>query len=1319
MIRWNRHILWLVFFLLTASAPFVSAKSRYFQTYTLRDGFPSTQLNSLISDRQGYLWMSTDDGLIRFDGTEFIHIEITDNFEDNQIYSLFEDSQGNLWAGMDSGWIYRFDGVSWTDMQLPGIGNNSFIKNIVEGPDGRIWLCSFQGGLFYCENQLELEFIPLETLPSTVFRALHVDRAGHLWVAAFNGVMRYNGEAWDEFHETDGLNSEIIRAIYEDTSGVLWFGGFNGISSWDGQKFQAYTEAPQFQDDYVTTILEDDQGRIWCGLLHGGVLRFDGTTFEHLTGDVHASQIRVRALAKDFEGNIWCGNLGNGLSRYRGDQSEFISASPTYQLDRVLAIGVDRQEHVWFGGFGDGITRYDGQSLNRFDANDDMPLRDIRTILCDRQGILWFGSHSDGLTRYDGKQYRQYTQDDGLLRNRIVSIHESRDGTHWLGSIRGGLSHLKNNQISTYTTTDGLPSNDVIALHEDPQGVLWIGSPHNGVTSWDGESFRNYTMADGLAGNHVNAIQSDSLGGVWVATLLGITRMENGRMHNYTIREASDRTACRFLVNYRGYLFAGTDYGLYQYRQNEDRFILWQHFSSPLILNEQLKGAAAIDSRGLLMCAVFDGVVQIDLNYPPKSIPPPPVYFTSVLAQGRPLPMDSVSILPAAVRDISIHYSGLSYIAPHLVRYQYRLVGDDPGWKETTERYRDYQQLPPGAYTFEVRAQSAGGSWSPHPAEYSFVIARLLWAQWWFRVCMIGVLACVLVGYHQLRVRTIRRQRNEFEAAVHSRTEELRSAKETVDRTNRELENIVQERTAALQRVNEQLRAEIGERHQVESELRYRSATIHAIVQNMPVILYRLDAHCVVTECFGQGLKRIGQQDHAIVGENFVDIFPQTEPYIRKALGGETVYFEMDGTLGGTGWSFLHCAFPDTELAGGALGFAIDVTDRKSLEQQLNTRQRLDSLGTLAGGIAHDFNNLLAGIVGNLGLLQQTKDELNDSQQGYLENAETGCTRAAELIRQFQLLSRGSQTEEENIDLYDVVAEVFSFLSKTTDRMIEKELALPPGRYFVRVNRSECHQVFLNLGTNAVQALEDRGLRPGAFVRVLAEYCKGGGEGTSRIPPGEFVHVTVSDNGVGMSEDIRARIFEPMFTTRQHFSKKGQGLGLAMVYKIVSRSGHIEVESRAGVGTIVHVYLPRGIAVQQPKIEEKEVVGGTETILIIEDEDMVRDVARHILENEGYRVLATEDGQSGIETYLKHRKNIDLILLDLTMPRMSGQMVMERLLEEDKDVKVVITTGHSDEDLQDGVLRHAQAFISKPFKPSEYLKIIRSIIDGTNNQQQA
>jgi PAS domain S-box-containing protein len=393
----------------------------------------------------------------------------------------------------------------------------------------------------------------------------------------------------------------------------------------------------------------------------------------------------------------------------------------------------------------------------------------------------------------------------------------------------------------------------------------------------------------------------------------------------------------------------------------------------------------------------------------------------------------------------------------------------------------------------------------------------------------------------------------------------------------------------------------------------------------------------------------------------------------------------------------------------GFLSVMQDVTERKALEEQLRQAQKMEAIGTLAGGIAHDFNNILVGILGYASLLQAELPR-ESPLQGDVEVIIRSARRAADLTQQLLSFARRSRPQEALVDLNALVEEVVALLRQTVDRRIEivvdLEADLPP----VKGDATQLQQVALNLGINACEAMPEGGRL--TFSTALVEVSEAEVGQDPALEPGPHILLEVVDTGVGMDERTLQRIFEPFFTTKEH----GRGLGLATTYGIVrAHGGSIRVESAVGRGTAFRVLLPAaGVRVERgvlPVLDTRP-LGGTETILVVDDEEDVRALVARVLQAEGYRVYQAEDGQRAIEVLAQCKDEVDLVVLDLVMPRMDGVETFRRLREVKPDVRVLVSSGYSpDQEGRDLLEEGAAGFLQKPYDMDQVLRKVREVLD--------
>jgi two-component system, cell cycle sensor histidine kinase and response regulator CckA len=546
-----------------------------------------------------------------------------------------------------------------------------------------------------------------------------------------------------------------------------------------------------------------------------------------------------------------------------------------------------------------------------------------------------------------------------------------------------------------------------------------------------------------------------------------------------------------------------------------------------------------------------------------------------------------------------------------------------------------------------------------------------------------------------------------YEAAM-QRNKELSSTQDKLQRTNSELQQLtldleqrVRQRTKDLERINEALR---------ESEEQYRglidSAFDGVVVQQDGIIR---SVNRAYAEMFAYGIEEL-------IGMDILELVPpehRDDARTRIAedkLVYETMGLKKDGTAINIEISASNCLFRGEPARLAAVR---DITERKLLEAQLRQSQKMEAIGQLAGGVAHDFNNLLTAIVGYSELTMK-RLPANDPVRHNIQEIKKAGDRAASLTRQLLAFSRKQVLQPIVLNVNSGVADLEKMLRRLIGEDIELRTVLDPELGSIKADPGQIEQVLMNLAVNARDAMPQGGKLTieTKNVQLDDEYARQ----HIGVTPGPYVQLAVSDSGVGMDEWTQARIFEPFFTTKD--AGKGTGLGLSMVYGIIKQSGgNIWVYSEVGQGTTVKIYLPRvdeGAQEYKRSVEVEEVLNGTETILLAEDEEMVRGLARQVLEMFGYTVLEAGNGSAALSICERHPEPIQLLITDVVMPEMSGRELSDHLARLRPEMKVLYMSGYTDDAIvHQGVLDEGTNFIQKPFAANALARKVREALHGS------
>jgi len=436
---------------------------------------------------------------------------------------------------------------------------------------------------------------------------------------------------------------------------------------------------------------------------------------------------------------------------------------------------------------------------------------------------------------------------------------------------------------------------------------------------------------------------------------------------------------------------------------------------------------------------------------------------------------------------------------------------------------------------------------------------------------------------------------------------------------------------------------------------------------------------------------------------------------IKELLNGKSIdlkKIECRSRLGKTIYLNIYGA-PRLDSEGevtGAVIMLLDLTDYIELENKLHYGEKMRAIGALAEGIAHDFNNILTMVKGNaeLGMIKSSVDE---ALIKYLERIQSSANLGIDLTKQLLLFGRSQMNCTKSLSLNNIIADTISILERTIDPRIEIIFDKENGLWVIDADEGKMNQVVMNLCINAAQAMADGGklLITTKNVTIDDEYC----QTNSDASEGKYVQVNIADTGIGIPKENLQKIFEPFFSTKE--SGGGNGLGLSVVYGIVhGHNGWITISSGVEAGTKFSIYLPRTESVTEymESMDEEEPRGGNETILLVDDEAEVLDLNKTILENYGYHTLLAKDGKEAVYVYRQERKNIDLVILDLIMPRKSGKDAYKELVKLNSNVKVIIYSGINDAtQIQNMLDLGAKKFIQKPSNIRQLLREVRAVLD--------
>jgi signal transduction histidine kinase/ligand-binding sensor domain-containing protein/ActR/RegA family two-component response regulator len=780
--------------------PHVRVTQYHTLSFQIEQGLPQNSVQAILQSRDGYLWLGTQAGLVRFDGVRFVVFDrsTAPAFTRENVRALAEDRDGTLWIATDDGLLYLRDHRITKFVDPVGLPSQ-LILSLLPASDGTLWVGTEAGVCRLRNGRLQL---PIVLAGTDDVRALRITetRDRSIWLSTGIGILHVTGSAIDR-QAVQQRFPDVVYDVHEDRRGTIWVGTSRGLATLSGGRLQ---RVPLPVDDSVHAIFEDREGTLWLGLERRGIAR------------LHDDKAELYGTAEGLPGNY---------------VTDFLE---------------DKQGNLWLAGFDSGLTCLRQTPFSGFGMREGLPSSDIQSILQTRSGEIWLGSNTAGLTRFADGRLTTFTVRDGLPDDVILSLAESQGGGIWVGTPRG-LCRITGLKVQKIPDPQGLLEQGVRALLEAPDGTLWIGTRRSGVVIWrrgalepvrvpgdsvspsiqglllsrsgdvwiagnrgltrlrDGRA-KTFTTVDGLAENHILSLYEDREGVLWVGTFGGgLSRVKDG-IRTVTDREGLfDNAAFAILEDDYGYLWMSCNKGIFKVLKADIADYVAGRKSTVLSIGygvaDGLRGTEGNggtqpsawkmkDSR--LWFAGIRGAAIVDPR--PVSIGAPTVLIERMVYARRAVPLSGAIVLEPGAGDVTFEYTATDYHAAQSIEFRYRLDGFKDEWEEARERRAVfYTNVPPGAYELEVQARNKGGDWSA-PAKVTFRIRPHYYQATWFYLLCAVVLAVGGTGSYGLRVRGMKARERTLARLVDARTVELSAEVEVRRQTQTRLEREIAER---------------------------------------------------------------------------------------------------------------------------------------------------------------------------------------------------------------------------------------------------------------------------------------------------------------------------------------------------------------------------------------------------------------------------------------------------------------------------------------------------------------------------------------------
>jgi signal transduction histidine kinase/ligand-binding sensor domain-containing protein len=750
------------------------AKGYLIDVWQSERGLPRDTVTGIAQTPDGYLWISTLDGLARFDGVRFKIFKASDTpaLGSGRIRFLFTGRQCELWLATQEGGLVGFKDDRFTSLPLPeSPGTRPAVIQVAEDDAGGLWLSMEDGKVGRLANgHYSTVSTNWDPAGRTTFQ-VRADVRGRLLAASGAGLYEVRGERL--VPTLQGKRDEYVVDC-PSRGGGWWLSAGSEVRLWRDNQWIVTVPGPPPPAPVIRCALEDHNGRLWLGTWGNGLFRCDtnGSLLQFTKRDGLGSDF-VRALCEDGEGDLWVGTEGGGLARLRPPLFAVYGLAQGLSWDWITSVSAGPDGKLWVGTDGYGLNRLEGDMIRPVGSESGAGPLHVMAALADRQGEIWLGTRAGGMFQWAGGAM---TRCSGFPTNGLITrcLFEDSQGAVWVGQRETDrLLRIQNGTVSSLELPKSMVPVDVRVIAEDAGGGLWIGTDGRGLLRWKDRQFTGFSRENGLGSDLIWALHPEADGTLWIGTYGGgLTRLRNGHTATCTTRQGLvNDVICWIVDDGRGQYWLSSHQGVFRVNQKElnqfaDGTIPQIHCvaygKSDGLPTLECKGgfqpAGCRGRDGRLWFPTVGGVVVVDPADARTNTVAPPVYVEEVIVDGQTfergrrwmaegkqepagleaLPVrgrDAASALaaPAGSRRFEFHYAGLSLDAPERLRFRHKLEGVDAEWVETGSlREASYDRLPHGTYTFRVQACNREGVWNRSGDSVSFAVLPHYWQTWWF-----------------------------------------------------------------------------------------------------------------------------------------------------------------------------------------------------------------------------------------------------------------------------------------------------------------------------------------------------------------------------------------------------------------------------------------------------------------------------------------------------------------------------------------------------------------------------------------------------------
>lgn len=827
----------LIAFILIGLSPFLEMKAQTtsFIYYGVEQGLSQSQVQCITQDDDGNLWVGTLSGLTKYNGRDFKTYSRTDSLAEDWVTAMCKDKKGNIWLGHWAGGVsmYNFKTKKIENLNLEEFTRFKMVTSIAQDEKDRYWIATEGAGVFVYDpaNKKMVTLTKKDGLSSDNVYNITLDQKGNIWVATDIGLTVFdanNTSTHSILNIGNGLHSNRITCMSMVNETEMWIGsadaGVMVLKIKDDFSVTMPTKAIEnagqrieMKDGlgslFINAIVEDKSHNVWIGTTGGGIAKCVPFPSKDRTEAIKKAIIynyntkqglnyfNANAIFQDRENNVWIGT-DIGLNQYRGERFQIYDEADSLTNNLVWTTLCDRDGNIWLGT-NDGISKISfsyadlnhkqNHAIKNYNVKDGLPSNVVLSSFEDKDGNLWFGTGFGGVCKLPlgSNKFETYNKTNGLAGDVVFSICQDKDGDMWFGTKEGASKFdTKNNTFRNFNIADGLGGNNVYRIFKDHKGNLWFGALGGTLSMYDGNTFKMFDENDGIHHRFILCIDEDKQNNLWFGAYGGgLYKYDGKTFTNYTAKEGlTTDSPYSIIADNDNNIWIGSSRGIDKFVENTKKFVHYGKAEGFLGV-ETNPNAVCMDKEGNLWYGTIMGAVRYSPKEDKVNSIEPKTFITGLKLFMKDSPFPDDDRFSYDQNHLTFKFIGTSLSNPERVQYQYKLEGFDQDWLPgyTVANEAVYTNLPPGTYTFMVRACNADGTCNIQPSSYKFFIAPPFWQTAVFYILAGLFVIFSIYVFDKVRTRNLKMAKKTLEEKVEERTQELAAKNAELAEKNKDI----------------------------------------------------------------------------------------------------------------------------------------------------------------------------------------------------------------------------------------------------------------------------------------------------------------------------------------------------------------------------------------------------------------------------------------------------------------------------------------------------------------------------------------------------